>query len=396
MADTTILIVDDNPVNLELLEQELEEDYTVIQAEDGPSAITISEAEMPDLIMMDVMMPVMTGFEACRHLKTNPKTANIPVIFITALNSTDDIVEGFDAGGVDFITKPFQALEVLARVRTHLRIDELEQRVEMRTRELEETHAKLEATQADLIRELESELEKASQLQMGLMPTEAPKAAPLEICGRCIPANHVGGDFYQYYSTEGHLSVCLADVSGKAMDAAIPVVMFSGILNSQMEDEQPISERFQRLNRSLHRSLDERTFICFEMAEFNTVSRTVNYANAGCPYPYLYRAGSDTLQEIVSDNYPLGVCADQGYQSQSIEMASGDVLTFCSDGIVEETNTQSEQFGFDRTEGVVLEACGKGLSADRIADHILSSVSAFRGSGHQSDDMTCVVLRFAG
>ncbi len=285
---------------------------------------------------------------------------------------------------------------MLARVRTHLRIDELERRVELRTRELEETHAKLEAAQADLIRELESELEKASRLQMGLMPTEAPKAAPLEICGLCIPANHVGGDFYQYYSSEGHLSVCLADVSGKAMDAAIPVVMFSGILNSQMEDDRPINERFERLNRSLHRSLDTRTFICFEMAKFDAVGRTVHYANAGCPYPYWYRADEDSIHEIVSDSYPLGVRADQTYETIELDLSTGDTVVFCSDGIVEETNAQGEQFGYDRTEQIVLDACREGLSADRVADRILSTVESFRNGQNQMDDMTCIVLRLAG
>jgi len=239
-------------------------------------------------------------------------------------------------------------------------------------------------------------MERASQLQMQLMPTESPKAAPLEICGRCFPANHVGGDFYQYYSKEGHVSVCLADVSGKAMDAAIPVVMFSGVLNSQMEDPRPLSDRFDRLNRSLYRSLDPRTFIFFEMAEFDAVSRTALYTNAGCPYPYLYRAVDDSVQEFESDNYPLGVTPEQVYQTVEINVVLGDVVVFCSDGIAEEINDQNEQFGYTRTQSVVLDACRAGMSADRIADHILSAVETFRGKKLQSDDMTCVVVRVSG
>jgi sigma-B regulation protein RsbU (phosphoserine phosphatase) len=188
------------------------------------------------------------------------------------------------------------------------------------------------------------------------------------------------------------LSVCLADVSGKAMDAAISVVMFSGVLNSQMEDPRPLSDRFDRLNRSLYRSLDPRTFICFEMAEFDAVSRTVLYTNAGCPYPYLYRAVDDSVQEIESDNYPLGVTPEQVYQTVEINLALGDVVVFCSDEIAEEINDQNEQFGYPRTQSVVLDACRAGMSAD----HILSAVETFRGKKLQSDDMTCVVVRVAG
>ncbi|MRV73149.1 response regulator [Duganella sp. FT92W] len=123
-----ILAVDDEPINLQLLRQILQDRYRLLFAKDGPRALELAAREQPDLILLDVMMPDMTGYEVCQHLKADPVTAGIPVIFVTALTDTVDEVAGFDAGGVDYITKPVSPPVVKARVQLHLslvRMDEL-------------------------------------------------------------------------------------------------------------------------------------------------------------------------------------------------------------------------------------------------------------------------------
>ena len=125
-----ILAVDDEASNLQLLRQILQDQYRLLFAKDGARALELARQEQPHLILLDVMMPGMTGHEACRILKTDPATAAIPVIFVTALSDTEDEVRGFEAGGVDYITKPVSAPIVRARVRTHLslvRMDELKE-----------------------------------------------------------------------------------------------------------------------------------------------------------------------------------------------------------------------------------------------------------------------------
>ena len=125
-----ILAVDDEASNLQLLRHILQDQYRLLFAKDGPRALELARQEQPQLILLDVMMPGMTGYEACRLLKADPVTAAIPVIFVTALAEADDEVIGFDAGAVDYITKPVSPPIVRARVRTHLslvRIDELKQ-----------------------------------------------------------------------------------------------------------------------------------------------------------------------------------------------------------------------------------------------------------------------------
>ncbi|MHC1761736.1 MAG: response regulator [Negativicutes bacterium] len=120
---STVLIVDDAPVNLMLLNGLLRDDYSVKATNNGSTALQIAaDAPQPDLILLDILMPEMDGYEVCRKLKNNATTQNIPVVFISALSDTFDIVKAFEVGGVDFITKPFQPLEVKSRVKTHLEV----------------------------------------------------------------------------------------------------------------------------------------------------------------------------------------------------------------------------------------------------------------------------------
>ncbi|WP_122864558.1 response regulator [Pseudomonas viridiflava] len=117
-----ILIVDDVPDNLALLSDALDEaGYMVLVALDGHSALTSIQRRRPDLILLDAMMPGMNGFETCRQIKAQPDTANIPVLFMTALTDSEHVVQGFEAGAIDYVTKPIQCTEVLARVASHLR-----------------------------------------------------------------------------------------------------------------------------------------------------------------------------------------------------------------------------------------------------------------------------------
>ena len=143
-ADTTILIVDDMPDNLQILQDRLESvGYSTAIVTNGKACLEVAQGTHPDLILLDIQMPEMDGFETCRRLKQDPATQAIPVIFVTARQDTEAVVQGFRAGGVDYITKPYQGAEVLARVETHLRIDRL-------TRQLAESNEHANALNEEL------------------------------------------------------------------------------------------------------------------------------------------------------------------------------------------------------------------------------------------------------
>ncbi|MBI9102930.1 MAG: response regulator [Spirochaetales bacterium] len=136
--DCTILIVDDTATNLDILVDSLGDDYDISDAIDGFSALKILEKVNPDLILLDIMMPGMDGYEVCEKLKENPATADIPVIFLTALSEIKNKTRGFEVGGVDYITKPFEVTEIKARVKTQLSLRLASQRVAMQKEQLEE------------------------------------------------------------------------------------------------------------------------------------------------------------------------------------------------------------------------------------------------------------------
>ena len=247
-----------------------------------------------------------------------------------------------------------------------------------------------------LMKEMEEELQTAHDMQMGLMPKENPRIEGFDVSGRCIPANHVGGDLFQYFSRNGGLSIAMADVTGHAMDAAIPVVMFSGVLDSQMEFGGEMEDILRRLNSSMCRNLDRRTFVCFALGEFSSSTGRLRLSNGGCPSPYHFQAATGEVIELEVGAYPLGVRPNTEYDVLETQFSPGDRIIFCSDGIIEADNADGAQFGYERTIDVIKRACRKDLSVEATIDRILEEVADFKGGAHQSDDMTCVVVRVEG
>ena len=145
-----ILVVDDNQQNLELLQVYLEDvDCQSIPAHDGPEALEIIAKEPPDLILLDVMMPKMSGFEVCRRIKNDPKTCDIPVIMVTALNEFGDIERAIDSGTDDFLSKPVNRLELLTRIKTMLKLKHLSDKLERTLAYLSEIEKQAQMAKSD-------------------------------------------------------------------------------------------------------------------------------------------------------------------------------------------------------------------------------------------------------
>lgn len=158
-SKSAILVVDDNVTNLKLAIEYLQAySFEILTARNGETALIRAQEARPDLILLDVQMPGLSGLETCRRLKANPQTAHIPVIFMTALSETEDKVRGLEAGGVDYITKPFQIEEVLARVRTHLSLEALRQKLRAQNAQLQEQNQELDAFASTVAHDLKNPL----------------------------------------------------------------------------------------------------------------------------------------------------------------------------------------------------------------------------------------------
>ena len=195
----TILVVDDAPANLQLLESILQEKgYTVRAAISGPMALKAVSHQAPDIILLDINMPSMNGYEVCHALKSNPLLAEIPVIFVSAAVDTADKLHAFEEGGVDYVTKPFQPLEVLARVKTHLSLSRVRRELESKNSELEQAMRDLRLAQTQLVQsekmaalglltagiahELNNPLNFVAGSVQGLQKTVAPIAELMALC----------------------------------------------------------------------------------------------------------------------------------------------------------------------------------------------------------------------
>ena len=186
----TILAVDDTPENLDVVKGILVPGYTVKAAVSGKMALKIAEAQPPDLILLDIMMPEMDGYEVCRLLKGNPATAKIPVIFLTAKDETEDETKGLALGAADYILKPVSPPILEARVKTHLTL-------KSNMEQLEAAYAIIKG-QKD---RMEEELTVAGEIQARMVPPASP-ALPerddLDLWAVLEPAREVGGDLYDF------------------------------------------------------------------------------------------------------------------------------------------------------------------------------------------------------
>jgi len=177
-----ILIVDDKPANLRLLSQMLaDRGYIVRAVKSGPRALESVRATPPNLILLDIKMPGMDGYEVCRQLKERRESRGIPVIFISALNEIQNKVQGFNVGGVDYITKPFQYEEVIARVETHLALRRYQKRLQKANKRYEK------------------ELKLAGSLQANLIPKQAPAIPGFQLSFVLRSARETSGDFYDFF-----------------------------------------------------------------------------------------------------------------------------------------------------------------------------------------------------
>ena len=268
----------------------------------------------------------------------------------------------------------------------------LTKRVQSRSQQLEEANAIV--SQHNQL--LEQELQTAHDMQMRLMPQENPQLDGYEVVGRCRPATAVGGDFFQYFNVEDKKWIfTLADVTGHGMQAAVPTMVFSGLLDTEISYSAEPETLMPKLNDRLYRVLEPRTFVCLSLGELDCAKNTMRISNGGCPYPYFYKASNQSVDELSLSAFPLGVRDGSTYEVLEVPLDSGDVIVFCSDGIIEAAGKGDELFGFERVARIVGDAGIEGSNAEQIIDSLFSELDAFSAGYEQDDDQTIVVVRAA-
>ncbi len=322
----TILIIDDTPLNVTLLDVILRPaGYRTLKAFSGAEGRALALQKSPSLILLDITMPGEDGITTCRILKADPRTSEIPVIFISALNSTNDKVSGFANGAVDYITKPFERTEVLARVAAHL------QTREKITSALRQQHQILDQLQR-------------AQLGMLVKPEELPQAG-FAVCYRAVHA--VGGDFYDVCPTkDGTFAYFVADISGHDLDVSFNTSAIKALFRQSAGADGSSEEILDSINRGVMPLFDNGMHMTGCLLRLDRLASTATLVNAGhLPVIHLGADGSAALFEAEGDI--LGVFEHLVLKPASKRVRRGDRLFLYTDGLVE-----LDGESLDRHEGI--------------------------------------------
>lgn len=372
---STILIVDDNPVNLQVLVRTLHgSGHRILAARDAVGALEIARRAKPDLILLDVMMPGQDGFDLCRVFKADPQTQGAMVIFLSALGDVSDKVLGLRLGAVDYVTKPIQAEEVIARVSSHLTRQFLE-------RELRRSRDRLDR-----------ELESAARMQRLLLPSRLPTHAHVQFGAYYRTSRHAGGDYYDVLDLgDGRYGVMVADVSGHGAPAAIVMAMLRATLHARHTHDDPPTV-FHGLNRHFAYLWESAMFATATYATVDVEARRLRLSCAGHPMPLRFRRSRGVEPLAVEAVLPLLMMELGAVPCADVELVPGDRVLFYTDGVIDRLSADGSMYDADRLASAF--AMTGALSAQAIVDGIVSDLEIF-GAGHEpEDDQTLLVLGF--
>ena len=238
------------------------------------------------------------------------------------------------------------------------------------------------------------EIQTAQSMQMGLLP-EPLDITGLDLAGRCLAANRVGGDYYNYLwmdADQRKLAIVIADVAGHDMSAAIPAVMFSGMLEFAVKEGEP-GAMLSALNLSLCQQPKRTPFITCCVAVIDLDEKQMQWSKAGHPDIYHYQKDTDTVNELVAENYPLGVSQKANYTDETVTLSEGDLLIFYTDGLPEAVNTSGRVYGYNRLERSIHRAAQGDLSSIESIDQMIDDVRGFIENTEPEDDITVVVAK---
>ena len=375
LSESRILIVDDVKTNVDILVQALRDEYKLSVALDGAGALRSIEKAAPDLVLLDIVMPDLDGYEVCRRLRASDSTRELPVMFLSALEDVQDKARGFEVGGNDYLTKPFEVLEVKARVRSLLK-------------------AKL---YADAVREaMARDLRIAREIQMGILPADlgaATKGTGLEVHAVIEPAREVGGDLYEVVRVAAdRVVMALGDVSGKGIPAALFMAVAVTVLRTLARQFAEPDEILRRLNDELAEQNPRGMFVTLQCLVFDLKQKRVSGAGAGHHQLAVLSAGQRPRLAFPSTGRPAGLMPFNPVEQETMPLEPGQTFVLFSDGVSEAMNPAEDFYGEERLLAALSNA--DGAASSDIVVRVMTDVRAFAAGAKQSDDITVLAARY--
>jgi two-component system, HptB-dependent secretion and biofilm response regulator len=369
-----VLIVDDDLINRLVLCALLKEDgYKTLEADNGEAAVAAVRDNDIDIILLDIMMPVMDGYEAAKIIKkTNTKF--IPIIFLTAVTDDLALAKCLEAGGDDFLVKPYHHIVLRAKISSMLRIAGLYKEVEAQNIELNEHHLRVQQ-EIDVSKSVFSRM--LSGASTAIYPGLRYSMSPMSIFN--------GDMIMSDKNKSGGIDIMISDFTGHGLSAAIGSIPVSDIFSAMTRKGFAFSEILSECNNKLKKMLPTQMFMAAAYICVDRTNHVVTVVNCGLPELYLVRQ-SKIIKAFSSMNLPLGIinqqAEDYGYEMETLQV--GDRIIAMTDGVLEAQNKSGELFGKDRLLSILTAA----ESADNVFDIILRDCKLFTSDVTQSDDIT--------
>jgi CheY-like chemotaxis protein/anti-sigma regulatory factor (Ser/Thr protein kinase) len=377
----SILVADDDRTNRLVLNALLSsEGFRPLLAVNGAQAVTLYERERPDVVLMDVMMPVMDGYEATRRIKALTGDGFVAVVFLTALNDEQSLARCIEVGGDDFMTKPFNRIVLVSKIMSYARLNRLYATLQAQNRELSKYHALLSR-----------EHEMAEQIFTAI--TGAGRLDAANIRYLLSPMATTSGDLILAAQTpSGGQHLMLGDFAGHGLSAALGAIPVSDIFYSMTAKGFHICDIVREINAKLYSKLPTGFFLAACLVEVDAKQRTARIWNGGIPDAIMIRDGRGIFRRLASHSLPLGIVDSEelGGEMTGVELRRGDRLYLYSDGLIESTDRAGHPFGQER-----LEACfHEDIPVCDRFDEICRRLHEFRSDQPQSDDITLVEITF--
>jgi phosphoserine phosphatase RsbU/P len=370
-----ILVVDDFPTGRRLLAHKLKENYNVITAASGIEAVALAEEHRPDIILLDVEMPEMDGFQTLEHLRNGVIDNAVPVIFVTARNDKESRNRGLEAGAVDFLSKPYDKEELLIKVRNHLALYEARKQIDQANKRMAE------------------ELKMASELQRSLLPNEFPSNERVRFSAVYLPTSEASGDLYDAIALpDGRIAFAQVDVSGHGVRSAMIGAMFKMSFQSIVKANYSPAQFLSRLNNDMVEVTPDMDYLTAFCGIIDPHDLTLVYSNAAHPRPFLYKKTSEQIIELKEGGIMIGFYPGFDYEEGRAQLESGDIIMAYTDGITEARHREQKLdnlYGRERLKELFLNNLDK--EPERLLSDILLDVQDFQGAQTYHDDV-CILL----
>jgi sigma-B regulation protein RsbU (phosphoserine phosphatase) len=397
----SILVVDDEELNSEALARRLKgHDYEVTIAKSGRQAIELLGERRFELVLLDIMMPGMSGLEVLKFLRRVESLIELPIIMVTAKGESEDLVEALELGANDYVTKPLDFPVVLARIRAQLalsravsQVTELERQLSERNKELEATAAALAAANERLM----GDLVMAARVQQALLPALPPEVPGARFAWTFKPCGQLASDFLNVFRLdERHLGLCVLDVSGHGVAGALLAVASSHLLArlaSALPGRglpgprdgtallPPAQVAGQLSKHFAGGALGQPFMLLYGILDLDTGE--FRFVSAGHPGPVHVRRGAAPVR-LETSGLPVGV-GTASYDEQAVNLRPGDRLVFYTDGATEARNKDGEHFGIRRLLAALEQSRRSPL--DKSLDALVESVEAWRGDAPRHHDL---------